>query len=66
MDGAPDSGMPVETQNLRSGRDFCSIPYQYTWVLQNSVESVLEASMDEFRFVANFLVFFQCGFWVFS
>ena len=42
---------------MRSGRDFCSIPYQYTWVLQDRVESVLEVSMDELRFVANFLGF---------
>ena len=49
MDGAPDSGMPLESPNLRSRRDFMGTPIHTTWV---PIKSRRERFISSYRRIA--------------
>ena len=57
MGGTPDSGMPLESTQLRPERDFGCTPYNHTWIPLKSIVEHFRALLRDLRFWADFLVF---------
>ena len=53
----PDSGMPLESPQLRPERDFGGTPYNHTWVPIKSIVEHFRALLRDFRFWSNFSIF---------
>ena len=54
VDGTPDSGMPIESPQLRPERDFGSTPIHTTWIPLKSIVEHFRALLRDFRFWAIF------------
>ena len=57
VDGTPDSGMPVESPQLRPERDFRGTPYNHTWVPLKSIVEHFRALLRDFCFWSIFRFF---------
>ena len=57
VDGTPDSGMPIESPQLRPERDFGSTPIHTTWVPTKSIVERFRCLLRDFRFWADFFGF---------
>ena len=53
----PDSGMPLESPQLRPERDFGCTPYNHTWVPIKSIVERFRRLLRDFRFWSNFSIF---------